>query len=116
VGADGLVEKRVVTVGASVWKAPTAVPGENPPNWVAINPSPAPSKEGQPPTPTRRPIKSMVAITAGLQPGDRVILDGLQQARPKSAVTPEEWNLTPPEEPVKKIRKPENPLTGAFSK
>jgi hypothetical protein len=40
----------------------------------------------------------------------------LQQARPKSAVAPEEWNLLPPEEPVKKTRKPENPLSGVFSK
>jgi hypothetical protein len=38
----------------------------------------------------------VVAITAGLQIGDRVILDGLQQARPGAPVTPEEWNLTPP--------------------
>ena len=71
VGADGKVEKRVVTVGASVWKAPPTVPGKTPPNWVAVNPSPAPPAEGQPPAPTRRTIKSVVAITAGLQPGDR---------------------------------------------
>ncbi|HEY1192142.1 MAG TPA: efflux RND transporter periplasmic adaptor subunit [Gemmata sp.] len=95
------VEKRLVTVGASVWKAPTLEPGKSPPIWVAINPHPAPPPEGQPPAPTRRPVKSIVAITAGLKDTDRVILDGLQQARPGAPVTPEEWNLTPPAEPKK---------------
>ena len=96
VGADGKVEKRVVTVGATAWKAPPAEPGVSPPSWVAINPHPQKPPEGQPPAPTRRPIRSVVAITAGLQAGDRIILDGLQQARPGATVTPEEWNLTPP--------------------
>ncbi|MBN9118026.1 MAG: efflux RND transporter periplasmic adaptor subunit [Planctomycetes bacterium] len=101
VGADGKVEKRVVTVGAVVWKAPPVVPGAAPPSWVAVNPSPAPPAEGQPPAPTRRVIRSVVAITAGLQPNDRVVLDGLQQARPGNPVAPEEWNLMPPAEPKK---------------
>lgn len=96
VNAGGLVEKRLVTVGASVWKAPPAEPGVALPNWVAVNPNPPPPVEGKPPLPTRRLIKSVVAITAGLKPDDRVILDGLQQARPGAPVTPEEWVLTPP--------------------
>ncbi len=96
VAADGKVEKRVVTVGAMVWKMPVQVPGVVPPSWVAVNPNPQQPAEGQPPTPTRRTIKSIVAIPAGLQAGDRVILDGLQQARPGLPVSPEEWNLTPP--------------------
>jgi membrane fusion protein, multidrug efflux system len=99
VAADGKVEKRVVTVGTTVWKSPPTVPGVAPPSWVAINPKPEPPKEGRPPAPTRRNVLSVVAITAGLQADDRVILDGLQQARPGSPVAPEEWNLTPPAEP-----------------
>lgn len=96
VDKDNKVEKRIVTVGAVVWKAPPVVPGVTPPNWVAINPNPQKPAEGQPPAPTRRPIKSVVAITAGLQSGDRVILDGIQKVRPGGAVDPEMWNLTPP--------------------
>lgn len=101
VNAEGLVEKRLVTVGASVWKAQPAVPGPLPPSWVAVNPNPPPKEEGKPPVPARRTIKSVVAITAGLQPGDRVILDGLQQAKPGAAVSPEEWVLEPPAEAKK---------------
>ncbi len=101
VNANGVVEKRVVTVGASVWKAPPAEPGKVPPSWVAVNPNPAPPEQGKPPVPTRRTIKSVVAITAGLQPDDRVILEGLQQARPGAPVTPEEWIMTPPAEAKK---------------
>lgn len=95
-GAENKVEKRVVTVGASVWKAPPAVPGVTPPSWVAVNPKPAPPPEGQPPAPTRRTIRSVVAITAGLKAEDRVVLDGLQQSRPGAPVSPEEWVMTPP--------------------
>lgn len=104
VAADGKVEKRVVTVGAVVWKAVAPVPGPPPPGWVAVNPSPAPAVEGQPPIPTRRPIKSVVAVTfhKRLEPDERVILDGLQQVRPGSPVTPEEWNLIPPADAKKK--------------
>ena len=54
------------------------------------------SPDGAPPSPTRRPMQSVVAITAGLQPDDRVIVEGLQRARPTAAVEPEEWSLTPP--------------------
>ncbi len=96
IGADNKVEKRLVTVGATVWKAPPAVPGVALPSWVAVNPNPAPPAEGQPPTPTRRTVRSVVAITAGLKADDRVILDGLQQARPGQPVAPEDWALTAP--------------------
>jgi RND family efflux transporter MFP subunit len=96
VGADGKVEKRIVTVGAVVFKAPPQAPGVSPPSWAAVNPAPAPPREGQPPAPTRRQVKSVVAITAGLKADDRVILDGLQRARPGAEVKPEEWNLLPP--------------------
>jgi hypothetical protein len=38
----------------------------------------------------------MVAITAGLKPDDRVIVEGIQKARPTQSVSPEEWNLHAP--------------------
>lgn len=101
VDAEGVVKKRLVTVGASVWKAPPPEPGQSPPGWVAVNPHPAAAPPGSPPAPTRRAIKSVVAITAGIEPGDRVILEGLQQARPEAKVAPEEWVLNPPAEPKK---------------
>ena len=96
VGADNKVAKRVVHVGATVWKAPPSVPGESPPSWVVVNPKPGPAPEGQPPPPTRRPVKSIVAITAGLKAEDRIILDGIQRAQPGKPVAPEDWTLTPP--------------------
>lgn len=101
VNAEGVVAKRLVTIGATVWKALPAVPGVTPPSWVAVNPQPAPPQPGKPPAPTRRNVKAAVAIAAGLQPGDRVLLDGLQQVRPGSTVVPEEWVFTPPVESKK---------------
>ncbi|MCI0705191.1 MAG: efflux RND transporter periplasmic adaptor subunit [Planctomycetia bacterium] len=96
VNTDGKVEKRIVTVGAVVWKAPPMAPGVAPPSWVLVNPKPTSPPEGQPPAPTRKMVKSVVAITVGLQPTDRVILDGLHQIKPGIPVTPEEWNMLPP--------------------
>lgn len=96
-GSNNKVEKRLVTVGATVWRAPPPTTGVSVPSWVAVNPQPQPPPEGQPPKPTRRPIKSVVAITSGLQPADRVLLDGLQRARPGDAVDPESWSVIPPE-------------------
>jgi RND family efflux transporter MFP subunit len=96
IGANNQVEKRVVTVGAVVWKAPPSGPGEAPPSWVATNPKPSKPVEGRPPAPTRRAVKSVVAIVSGLKPDDRVILDGIQKVRPGAPADPEEWNLTPP--------------------
>ena len=104
VAADGKVRKEIVTAGAVVWKAVAPVPGPPPPGWAAVNPSPAKEVEGQPLPPTRRAIKSVVAVTfhTPLKPDDRVILDGLQQVRPGSPVSPEEWNLVPPAPAEKK--------------
>lgn len=96
IGANNQVEKRLVTVGPVVWKAPPAGPGASPPSWAAINPKPRPPAEGQPPAPTRRAVKSVVAIVSGLRPDDRVILDGIQKVKPGGPAEPEEWNLTPP--------------------
>ncbi len=96
VGANNIVEKRIVTLGPSVWKAPPQEPGVVSPTWALVNPTPGPPPEKGPPVPTRRPIKSMVAILAGLKPDDRVIVDGIQRSRPGAPVTPEEWNMIPP--------------------
>ncbi|MFM8272700.1 MAG: efflux RND transporter periplasmic adaptor subunit [Gemmata sp.] len=102
VNAENAVQKRVVTVGPTVWKAPAPEAGKAPPSWVAVNPNPAPApEEGKPPAPTRRTVKSVVAITAGLSPDDRVILEGLQLARPGATVAPELWVMNPPGEPKK---------------
>ena len=90
-----LQASRLVTLGATVWKAPPPAPGEAAPSWMLINPNPAPPQQGPPP-PTRRPVLSVVAIVAGLKPDDRVIVDGLQKVRPGAPAAPEEWNMTPP--------------------
>lgn len=92
---DNIVEKRLVTLGPVVWKSPQPVPGEVLPSWVLVNSAPAPSENGPPP-PARRPVKSMVAVSAGLTADDRVIVDGVQKARPTLPVSPEEWILNPP--------------------
>ena len=102
VAADGKVEKRPVTVGAVVWKAPPAVVPVIPPSWFAINPNPKPSAAGKPPALTRQQVKSVVAITAGLKADDRVIFAGLHLARPGVPVAPDEWALTPPPDTTQK--------------
>jgi membrane fusion protein, multidrug efflux system len=89
VGPNNMVEKRVVTVGTRIWQAPP--PGTAaPPGWVQVNPNPA---EG---SPARVPARSMVAIDKGLTTDDRVIINGLQKARPGAPVAPEDWELRPP--------------------
>jgi len=96
VTADNIVERRLVTLGPQVWKAPPAAPGELPPGWVMINPSTTPPSNDGPPTPTRRPIQSVVSVVAGLSAADRVIVDGTVKARPSLPVAPQEWTLNPP--------------------
>jgi RND family efflux transporter MFP subunit len=98
IGPDNKVQKRLVTVGATVWKAPPTTPGAAPPSWSAINPHPKTASDGKPPTSTRRPVRSVVTVTfhEPIRPDERVILDGLQKAKPGDEVEPEEWNLTPP--------------------
>ena len=70
--------------------------GQVVPGWELRNPSPPPPPEKGPPPPARRPILSVVAVTANLKPEDRVIVDGVQKARPGSPVVPEEWVMSPP--------------------
>lgn len=91
-----VVEKRLVTLGPTVYRAPPPVAGEVAPGWVLANPSPRPAEKG-PPAPARRPVRSVVAVASGLKPEDRVIVDGVQKARPGAEVVPDEWVMTPPE-------------------
>jgi multidrug efflux system membrane fusion protein len=88
-GPNDVVERKVVTVGTRIWQAHT--PGAPaPPGWALVNPNPA---EG---SPARAPARSMVAIDKGLTTEDRVIINGLQKARPGAPVAPEVWELRPP--------------------
>ncbi|MBA4067346.1 MAG: hypothetical protein C0501_27280 [Isosphaera sp.] len=96
VAADGAVAKRIVKVGPAVFRAPPPEPGVVVPGWVLVNPSPGPPPEKGPPPPTRRPVKSVVAITDGLRPDDRVVVEGMQKARPGGQAVPEEWRFEPP--------------------
>ena len=93
---DDKIERRIVSIGATVWKAPTQTPGVALPTWVAVNPAPPPPPAEGPPAPARRTIKSMVAVVAGLKADDRVVLDGLHRAKPGDPVAPEEWRLDAP--------------------
>src|SRR3984893_8131388 len=47
---------------------------------------------------TDRAVGDKWVVTAGLKPGDRVIVDGLQLARPGSKVQPEEYQSSAPDE------------------
>jgi hypothetical protein len=94
------VIKRTVTVGANVWRAPERTAEAPPPGWSLNDPKPpAPPPPGAPPgppPPTNIPSRSIIAIEAGFEDGDQVIVNGLQKARPGSPVTPDLWDLTPP--------------------
>lgn len=97
IGANDVVEKRIVTLGRTpVWKAPAAANGNAAPGWVIENPKPPPAPEKGPPLPARRPVRSVVAVLSGLKPEDRVIVDGTQKARPGAPVTPEDWVMLAP--------------------
>jgi RND family efflux transporter MFP subunit len=89
---QNVVAKRTVTVGTQVWSLPP--PEEkNAPQWELNNPNPPPEGE---PGKAKLTVRSVVAIDKGLQPGDRVIVNGLQRARPGAPVTPAEWQFKPP--------------------
>jgi RND family efflux transporter MFP subunit len=77
-----VVQKRSVTVGPNVWKAPPPVAGQ-PAGWVLAADSTV-------------PVPSVVAIEEGLSPGDRVIVNGLTKARPGAPVAPVMFELKAP--------------------
>jgi multidrug efflux system membrane fusion protein len=95
VKADDTVEKRLVSVGPRLEESR---PGQVAAGWKLVGPPPA-----------EKPVASMIAIDKGLDPGDRVIVDGLQRARPGSPVVPSEWTLVPPAGAVKPAHGPVNP-------
>lgn len=86
VGTNNVVEKRMVTVGPSVWKATKADAAA----WSLVPPSAEPGKAAP------RPVRSVVAVEKGLELTDRVVVVGLQKARPGGPVTPEELDLRGP--------------------
>jgi hypothetical protein len=92
-GPGDVVEKRVVTVGTKIWQAP---PPNAPtvPGWSLLNQSPP--ADGAPAGPARQPARSIVAIDKGLTAEDRVVVAGLQKARPGAPVAPEMWELKVP--------------------
>jgi hypothetical protein len=102
VGEKNVVQRRKVTVGANVWRAAESGAG----GWILNNPNPPPTPgpggpppgaAGPPPPPaTTATVRSIIAIEKGLEPSDRVIVVGLQKARPGAAVSPELWTLVPP--------------------
>ncbi|MDB5311734.1 MAG: hypothetical protein JWO38_5936 [Gemmataceae bacterium] len=93
VGPGDVVEKRTVTVGPQVWKP--AQPGEAP-AWVLAPPMAPPAGADKGPA-GPAPVRSVVAIEKGLNPGDRVVVNGLQRARPGAPVAPDEWELRGPQ-------------------
>jgi RND family efflux transporter MFP subunit len=96
VGTDDKVEKRLVKLGPSVWRSPPLSPGEVQSGWALTNPNPPPPPESGSPAPARRTLNSVVAITAGLKTEDRVIVEGLQRARPGLPAAVSEWVINPP--------------------
>ncbi len=106
VGADNKVEKRTVTVGPAVWRASPSGETGSPP-WTLTNPNPPPVQspagdKGPPPpaAPTRLPLSSVVSIEKGLSPDDRIVVNGLQRARPGLPVAPEDWSFKAPPPPA----------------
>ncbi len=94
-GSGDVVEKRVVTVGTRIWREPP--PGESAePGWVLIHPNSATQERQAPQGPVRESARSVIAITKGLGPDDRIVVNGLQKARPGVPVTPDNWELHAP--------------------
>jgi RND family efflux transporter MFP subunit len=100
VDEKNVVHKRTVVVRPQVvWRAAEPDAPNPPPGWVMANTAPPPATPpaaGTPPAPTSVPARSVVAIDRGLKPGDAVIVNGLQKARPEAPVEPEVWELRPP--------------------
>jgi len=103
-GANDVVEKRTIVVGTRVWQSlpPSEV---GPPAWALANVNPVPPAGSEasasgPQPPARLPVGAIVAIEKGLEVGDRVIVNGLQKARPGLPVVPDNWELRAPPAPA----------------
>jgi RND family efflux transporter MFP subunit len=97
IGADNKVEKRSVTVGPQVWaSSPSSAQPLS--GWTLFNLKPAEKDKAEKPV----PLQSIVAIEKGLNVGERIIVNGLQKARPGLPVSPIEWRLQepPPAKPL----------------
>jgi multidrug efflux system membrane fusion protein len=90
-GTDDVVQKRTVSVGPFVWKASSPADWDQS-HWSLVPSSPASSERDA----QRVPIQAVVAIANGLQPEDRVVINGLTKARPGASVTPQEWTIESP--------------------
>jgi hypothetical protein len=103
IGEGNKVEKRTVTVGPQVW-APPPPDAPHQPGWTLINPHPADQDKGGQAAPKTAPVQSIVAIEKGLNANERIIVIGLQKARPGEPVSPDEWQLQEPpaSKPVEK--------------
>jgi RND family efflux transporter MFP subunit len=94
VGADNVVSKRTVKLGIQVWRAPPPDEKEKEgPVWSLINPKPPASGDA---ATKMAQVRSLVAIEGGLKKDDRVIVNGLQKARPGAPVNPDVWDLRGP--------------------
>ena len=90
---QNVVAKRTVTVGTQVWTLPPPDEATSS-KWELFNPNPPADSD---PAKARFNLRSVVAIDKGLQPGDRIIVNGLQRARPGAPVTPSEWTFKAPD-------------------
>ena len=90
IGEGNIVEKRSVTVGPQVW-APPPPGATRQAGWKLANPK---AEAGKPEV--SLPLQSIVAIEKGLKTGERIIVNGLQKARPGSEVAPDEWQIQAP--------------------
>ena len=91
---DNTIEKRLVTIWARLEESRPGEPGAG---WKLAGP-------------TQKAVASMVAIEKGLSADDRVIVDGIQRARPGAPANPTEWTITPPPNAPKVAHGPVTPM------
>ncbi|WP_157369327.1 efflux RND transporter periplasmic adaptor subunit [Zavarzinella formosa] len=112
---ENIVKKRRLKLGATIWRSPeksddlvhpwtlTDVKGpakkDEPPKKDEPAKKDAPPKKEAPPS-----VRAVVSVEEGLKEGDRIVVNGLQRARPETPVTPEMAEFRGPagDEPVKK--------------
>jgi multidrug efflux system membrane fusion protein len=90
-----VVQKRTVTVGAPVWKGVKPEKEAEKHIWTLKPVAPAAGKEPDTKA-TATFVPSVVSIISGLEPKDKVIINGLTKARPGLPVAPELRELQAP--------------------